>query len=51
MIMLRYQYYYTENFSLISIIVTLNITIHDNIVLLPITHTDQIIYTYVYVHM
>ena len=34
-IILCYQYYDTEDFSLISINVMLNITIHDNIVILP----------------
>ena len=34
-IILCYQYYNTEDFSSISIIVMLNITIHDNIVILP----------------
>ena len=34
-IILCYRYYDTEDFSSISIIVMLNITIHDNIVILP----------------
>ena len=34
-IILCYQYYDTANFSLISIIVTLNIMIHDNMVIFP----------------
>ena len=40
-IILRYRYYDTEDFSSISIIVVLNITIYDNIVILPspIQHT------------
>ena len=46
MIILCYQYYDTEDFSSISIIVMLNITIHDNIVILPspITMTLKIHY-------
>ena len=35
MIILYYRYYDTEDFSSISIIVMLNIIIHDNIVILP----------------
>ena len=35
MIILCYRYYDTEDFSSISINVMLNITIHDNIVILP----------------
>ena len=34
-IILCYRYYDTEDFSSISIIVTLNIMIHDNIITLP----------------
>ena len=38
MIILHYRYYNTEGFSSISIIMMLNIMIHDNIVYCPALH-------------